>query len=57
MDKTLARKLALVLLVKLALLLALWWGFVREQRVTIDADKVAAQLLHGVPTPTQGAKP
>jgi hypothetical protein len=57
MDKTLAKKLVLVLLLKLALLLALWWGFVREQGVTVDADKVAAQLLQGAPTPTQGAKP
>jgi hypothetical protein len=57
MDKPLTRKLALVLLLKLALLLALWWGFVREQRVTVDADKVAAQLLQAVQTPTQGAKP
>jgi hypothetical protein len=57
MDKTLARKLALVLLLKFALLLALWWGFVREQRVTVDADKVAAQLLQSVPTPAHGVKP
>jgi hypothetical protein len=57
MDKTLARKLALVLLLKLALLLALWWGFVREQRVTVDADKVAVQLLQSVPTPAQGVRP
>jgi hypothetical protein len=57
MDKTLARKLALVLLVKLALLLALWWGFVREQRVTVDADGVATQLLQSVPVPVKGAKP
>jgi hypothetical protein len=57
MDITLAKKLVLVLLVKLTLLLVLWWGFVREQRVTVDADKVAAQLLLGVPTRVQGAKP
>ncbi len=57
MDKPLTRKLAIVLLLKLALLLVLWWGFVREQRVTVDADKVAAQLLKSVPTPAQGAKP
>jgi hypothetical protein len=57
MDKTLARKLALVLLLKLTLLLALWWGFVLEQRVTVDADKVAVQLLLGVPMPTQGVLP
>jgi hypothetical protein len=57
MDKTLARKLALVLLLKLALLLALWWGFVREQRVTVDADSVATQLLQSVPVPVKGVKP
>jgi hypothetical protein len=57
MDKSLASKLALVLLIKLVLLLALWWVFVREQRVTIDADNVAAKLLQAVPTPIQGAKP
>jgi hypothetical protein len=57
MDITLAKKLVLVLLVKLTLLLVLWWGFVREQRVTVDADKVASQLLQGVPTQAQGAKP
>jgi len=57
MDKTLARKLALVLLLKLALLLALWWGFVREQRVTVDADSAATQLLQSVPAPAKGAIP
>ncbi len=56
MDKPLARNLALVLLLKLALLLALWWGFVREQRVPVDADKIAAQLLQAV-TSAEGAKP
>ena len=44
-DKTLVRKLAIVLLLKLLVLLALWWIFVREQRVTVDADAAATQLL------------
>lgn len=57
MDKTLARKLALVLLLKFALLLALWWGFVREQRVTVDPDSVTTQLLQSVPAPAKGAIP
>jgi hypothetical protein len=58
MDKTLASKLALVLLLKFALLLSLWWGFVREQRLTVDANHVAAQfLLHKEPTPITGVKP
>jgi hypothetical protein len=56
-DKPLATKLALVLLLKLALLLALWWGFVREQRVTVDAQSVATQLLQSVPLPDKGVSP
>lgn len=44
-DKTLVRKLAVVLALKLAVLTALWWGFVREQRVAVDASTAAAQLL------------
>jgi len=56
-DPTLARKLALVLLIKLAVLVALWWGFFREQRVTVDADSAAAQLLQPVALPTKGVTP
>jgi len=44
-DKTLVRKLAVVLLLKLLVLLALWWIFVREQRVAVDTDAAATQLL------------
>lgn len=54
LDKTLVKKLAVVLLIKLAVLVALWWGFVREQRVTLDADRVAAQFLQSPRTPAQG---
>lgn len=44
-DKTLLQKLALALLVKLVLLAGLWWGFVREQRVAVDDQAAATQLL------------
>ena len=44
-DKTLVRKLAVVLLIKLAVLAALWWGFVRDQRVAVDDNGVATQFL------------
>lgn len=57
MDKPLARKLALVLVLKFAVLLVLWLGFVRGQRVTVDADSVATQLLQAVPTAAKGATP
>ncbi len=44
-DKTLVKKLAVVLVVKLAVLMALWWFFVREQHVVVSGDDVATQLL------------
>lgn len=44
-DKTLVRKLAVVFVIKLAVLTALWWGFVRDQRVVVDDHGVAAQLM------------
>ena len=44
-DKTLVRKLAVVLIIKLAVLMALWWFFVREQHVVVSGDDVATQLL------------
>ena len=56
-DKNLAKKLAVVLVVKLAVLTALWVGFVREQRVHVDGDSVAAQFLQPVATPAKGEKP
>jgi len=45
LDKTLVRKLAVVLVLKLAVLLALWWFFVREQRVVVDGEAAAARVL------------
>ncbi len=53
-DPTLLRKLALVLVIKLAILLALWWVFVREQGVAVDASGVAAQFLPPAKPSTQG---
>lgn len=44
-DKILLKKLAIALVVKLVLLTALWWGFVRDQRVAVDGAAAAAQLL------------
>ncbi|GAB4397906.1 MAG: hypothetical protein OHK0048_07780 [Rhodoferax sp.] len=51
-DRTLVRKLAVVLVIKLALLLGLWWVFVREDRVTPPVSGVATQVL-GVANPSQ----
>lgn len=51
-DQTLVRKLAVVLVIKLAVLTGLWWGFVREQRVPVDTDSAALQMLGSRPVPT-----
>jgi hypothetical protein len=53
LDRSLIRKLAMVLLIKLALLTALWWVFVREQRVMVNSESVAAQFLHRAPKPKE----
>ena len=54
LHKPLVRKLALVLLLKLAVLFLLWWGFVRLAHVPTDGDSVAAQFLHSPQIPAQG---
>ena len=54
LDKTLARKLALVLAIKLAVLFLLWWGFVRVAHVHVDGDSVAAQFLQSPSLPAKG---
>ena len=54
LDKTLARKLALVLAIKLAVLVLLWWGFVRLAHVHVDGDSVAAQFLQSPSMPAKG---
>ncbi len=54
LDKTLVRKLALVLLLKLAVLFLLWWGFVRVVQLHVDGDSVAAQFLQSPSLPAKG---
>ena len=55
-DQTLLRKLALVLVLKLAILLALWWVFVREQGVVVDGNRVAAQFLQPAANTAEGTQ-
>jgi len=50
-DRRLLRHLVIAVLLKLALLVALWWAFVRESRVDIDADRAAARI--GAPAAPQ----
>jgi len=51
----LARPLALTLLLKALLLVALWVLFVRDARVPVDADKAATHLLPARPATSQAA--
>ena len=55
-DRSLLTKLAVVLLVKVVLLVGLWWCFVRDDRVTVDSGAQAERWLSTVQQPTQGAK-
>lgn len=58
----LLRHLALAVVLKLAVLVALWWGFIRDERVGVDPDRAAAHLGTPVdapsrPSPSRGAQP
>jgi hypothetical protein len=44
-DQLLVKRLAWVLVIKLMLLYGLWWGFVRDQQVTVDASGMTTQAL------------
>ena len=53
-NKYLVNKLAIALVLKLVILMALWWVFVRDQGVAVDDNVVAAQLLQPALASTQG---
>ena len=54
-ERRLVRHLVTAVLVKLAVLVGLWWGFVRDQRVEAGAAQTAAHI--GAITPVPGATP
>ena len=43
-DRTLLRKLVIVILVKLAALTGLWWAFIADERVHVASDAVAEHI-------------
>ena len=43
-EQRLWRKLLAAVLLKLVVLFVLWWVFVRDARLSLDANRVAAQL-------------
>ena len=44
-DRSLLTKLAIAVMVKLVLLVGLWWVFFHDQGVAVDAQLVSDQLL------------
>ena len=52
-DKRLRHPLLTAVLLKLLLLALLWWLFIRDSYVSVDASGIANRF--GVPTSTQGA--
>lgn len=48
LARRLRREIAVVLLLKLFLLTALWWGFIRDARVTVAPEGMQTHLA-GVP--------
>lgn len=56
-ERRLVRHLAWVVIVKLVVLTAIWWAFVREQRVSADVNATAAHLTAPESVPEQGTSP
>ena len=54
-ERRLLRHLVFAVVVKLVILIALWWVFVRDQHVQVDAESSAQQL--GIPPAAPGAQP
>lgn len=54
-EQRLLRHLVIAVAVKLAVLAALWWVFVRDQHVPVDAERSAQQL--GITPAAPGAQP
>ncbi|NMG47181.1 hypothetical protein GO613_03580 [Azoarcus communis] len=52
-DRRLVRDLVWVVILKLIVITALWWGFVREFRVPVDHDAMAVQLAAPLPAKQQ----
>ncbi|WP_292935072.1 cytochrome oxidase putative small subunit CydP [Noviherbaspirillum sp.] len=44
-DRRLLLELSIVLILKMLLLFALWWVFVRDERVNVDAEHAARAIV------------
>ncbi|MDE2203528.1 MAG: hypothetical protein KGJ38_12535 [Burkholderiaceae bacterium] len=55
-DRRLVRHLLVIVTIKVAVLGALWWVFVRDARVAVDAERAADRLIL-TPPAAQGGQP
>ena len=44
-DRRLVREITLVIVLKLMLITALWWAFIRDAKVAVDPGAMAAQVV------------
>ena len=57
-ESRLLRHLVWAVALKLLVLVALWWGFVRDDRVGVDPERAADHLSRPAASPRpQGANP
>ena len=61
-QDALLRHLVIAVALKLAVLVVLWWAFVRDERVSVDIERTATHLgaaIDATPSPTaiSGAQP
>ncbi|MGV8891623.1 MAG: cytochrome oxidase putative small subunit CydP [Burkholderiaceae bacterium] len=47
-EQRLLRHLIIAVLIKLVVLMALWWTFVRDARVSVDTERVAEKISGAV---------
>lgn len=52
-DRKLLHEIVVVVALKLVILAGLWFAFVRDGRVTVDAAAVAAQVSVRAPAPSR----
>ena len=53
-DRKLLRELTVVVVLKFIVLTALWFAFVRDQRVSVDAERAAAVVTAPAVPGSQG---
>jgi len=53
-DRKLLREIVVVVALKLVLIAALWWVFIRDHKVEVDAARMAVHAAEGLQQPDDG---